>query len=197
VCCAWACRLAQFSRASWEREGRAKDQSALRFRLRDLAHARSRFGYQWLWVLWRRGGWPVNRKRVRRVYRLDGLQLCMRVRRRKPMTLHRGPASVPVGPQERGSMDFMPDTLADGRPFRIFTVGNNGSRSSPGGKAGLRMSGRRSVRGSIACWAKARARGPSPSLRGLNSKRGRSKIGPTDAAGNSIVSVLPDPREMP
>jgi putative transposase len=34
-------------------------------------------------VLLRREGWVVNRKRVRRLYRLDGLQLRMRVRRRK------------------------------------------------------------------------------------------------------------------
>jgi putative transposase len=38
----------------------------------------------------------VNRKRVRRLYRLDGLQLRMRVRRRKHQALHRGPAPVPA-----------------------------------------------------------------------------------------------------
>lgn len=54
-------------------------------RIRDLAHARPRFGYQRIWVLLRREGWLVNRKRVRRLYRLDGLQLRMRVRRRKHM----------------------------------------------------------------------------------------------------------------
>ena len=40
--CARACRLAQFGRASWYRHSRAKDQSALRLRIRDLAHARPR-----------------------------------------------------------------------------------------------------------------------------------------------------------
>ncbi|ULA64704.1 MAG: hypothetical protein LZF86_170017 [Nitrospira sp.] len=95
--CAWACRLAQFSRAAWYRRSRAKDQSALRLRIRDLAHARPRFGYLRIWVWLCREGWPVNRKRVRRLYRLDGLQL--RVRRRKHIALHRAP--VPVGPAER------------------------------------------------------------------------------------------------
>jgi len=33
----------------------------------------------------RREGWPVNRKRVHRLYRLQGLQVRMRVRRRKHM----------------------------------------------------------------------------------------------------------------
>ena len=38
-------------------------------------------------------------------------------------------------------MDFVHDTLADGRPFRILTVVDNWSRSSPVLEAGFRMSG--------------------------------------------------------
>lgn len=139
--CARACRLAQFSRAAWYRRSRAKNQSGLRLRIRDLAHARPRFGYLRIWVLLRREGWLVNRKRVRRLYRLDGLQLRMRVRRRKPIALHRGPAPIPSGPTERWSMDFVHDTLADGRPFRVFTVVDNWSRQSPVLEVGFRMSG--------------------------------------------------------
>jgi putative transposase len=92
-------------------------------------------------VLLRREGWVVNRKRVRRLYRLDGLQLRMRVRRRKHMALHRGPAPVPTGPTERWSMDFVHDALADGRPFRILTVVDQWSRSSPVPEVASRMSG--------------------------------------------------------
>jgi putative transposase len=82
----------------------------------------ARFGYQRIWLLLRRESWRVNRKRVRRLYRLDGLQVRMRVRRRKHMALHRGPAPVPAGRIERWSMDFVHDALADGWPFRILTV---------------------------------------------------------------------------
>ncbi len=45
VSCLRACRLAQFSCAAWYRQSCAKDQSALRIRIRDLTHARPRFGY--------------------------------------------------------------------------------------------------------------------------------------------------------
>lgn len=79
----------------------------------------------------------MNRKRVRRLYRLEGLQL--RVRRRKHIALHRDPAPVPVGQTEGWSMDFVHDALADGRPFRILTVVDNRSRHSPILEAGLRM----------------------------------------------------------
>jgi putative transposase len=141
ISCARACRLAQFSRAAWYRPSRARDHSALRSRIRELAHARPRLGYLRIWVLLRREGWRVNRKRVRRLYRLDGLQVRMRVRRRKHMALHRGPAPVPTGPSERWSMDFVHDALADGRPFRILTVVDQWSRSSPLLEVAARMSG--------------------------------------------------------
>jgi transposase InsO family protein len=55
----------------------------------------------------------------------------VRVRRRKHIALHRGPAPVPVGPTERWSMDFVHDALADGRPFRVLTVVDQWSRQSP------------------------------------------------------------------
>jgi putative transposase len=114
--------LAQFSRAAWYRKSTAKDQSALRLRIREIAHARPRFGFLRIWVMLRREGWAINRKRVRRLYRLEALQVRMRVRRRKHIALHRGPAPVASGPMERWSMDFVHDALADGRPFRVLTV---------------------------------------------------------------------------
>lgn len=113
----------------------------LRLRIRDLAQARLWFGYQRIWVLLRREGWAVNLKRVRRLYRLESLQLRRRVPRRKHMTLHRGPALIPAGPTERWSMDFVYDAMADGRPFRILTVVDNWSRQSPLLEAGFRLSG--------------------------------------------------------
>jgi putative transposase len=51
-----ACRLAGFSRAAWYWPSTAKDQSALRLRIRELAMARPRFGYQRIHVLLRREG---------------------------------------------------------------------------------------------------------------------------------------------
>lgn len=65
----------------------------------------------------------------------------MRVRRRKHIALHRGPAPIPVGPSERWSMDFVHDALADGRPFRVLTVVDQWSRQSPILEAAPTMSG--------------------------------------------------------
>jgi putative transposase len=138
-----ACRLARFSRAGFYRKSTATDQSALRLRIREIAHARPRFGYQRIHVMLRREGWAVNKKRVRRLYRLDGLQLRARIRRRKHMCLHRGPVPVPSAPHERWSMDFVHDQLFDGRPFRILAVVDQLSRESPLIEVDFAMSGQR------------------------------------------------------
>ena len=82
-------------------QSRRDAQSELRVRLRDLAATRIRYGYRRLTVMLRREGWPVNKKRVRRLYRLEGLQLRMRMRRRKHMCLHRGVVPHATRPVER------------------------------------------------------------------------------------------------
>ena len=91
-------------------------------RMRELAQARPRYGYRRIHVLLRRDGWAVNMKRVRRLYRLEGLQLRHRVRRRKHASLHRGIPPAASRAHERWSMDFVHDALADGRAFRVLTV---------------------------------------------------------------------------
>jgi putative transposase len=101
VSCVRACRLAGFSRAAWYRRSRAKDQSALRLRIRELAVARPRFGYNRIYIMLRREGWRVNLKRVRRLYRLEGLQVRLRVRKRRHQSLHRGAVPASTGPRQR------------------------------------------------------------------------------------------------
>lgn len=78
----------------------------------------------------RREGWSINHKRVQRLYRMEGLQLRMRVRRRKHMCLHRGAVVKAERHHQRLSMDFVHDQLFDGRPFRILTVIDQWSREA-------------------------------------------------------------------
>jgi hypothetical protein len=74
-----------------------------------------------LTVQLRREGWRVNTKRVYRLYREEGLQV-QRVKRAKRATHVRVPLSGAVRPNQRWSMDFVSDRLADGGWFRILTV---------------------------------------------------------------------------
>ena len=100
-------------------------------RIGEIAHSRPRFGYNRVYILLRREGWRVNLKRVRRLYRLEGLQVRLRVRKHRHRALHRGPVPPPTGLQQRWSMDFVHDQLADGRTFRVLTVVDQWSRLSP------------------------------------------------------------------
>lgn len=90
-------------------------------KLRELAAARVRFGYRRLTVLLRRQGWKVNAKRVYRLYRQEGLAVRTKLRR-KAEQRQRQPLANARRPNERWSMDFVHDRLADGRWFRILTV---------------------------------------------------------------------------
>ena len=117
-----ACRLVGLSTATWryERHGRI-DNCELLARLQAHAAVRPRYGYRRLHTLIAREGVIANHKRVHRVYREAGLQ----VRRRRRKRLTRGerlPLAVPSGSGQRWSMDFMADTLADGRRFRTLNI---------------------------------------------------------------------------
>ena len=100
-------------------------------RLRDLAHARPRYGYRRLTVLLRREGWKVNPKRVLRLYREEGL-LIRTKRRKKRASESRGPLPIPQAPGDLWTMDFMSDRLGSGRLYRIFNVVDVCSRTCIG-----------------------------------------------------------------
>jgi putative transposase len=116
-----ACRLLGLSRSSCRYQPRRPEVQALRQQLRELAAERRRFGYRRLAVLLRREGWAVNWKRVYRVYRQEHLQVGKRPRKRG-VSQPRLPLTLPHGPNERWSMDFMTDSLATGRRFRTLNV---------------------------------------------------------------------------
>jgi putative transposase len=90
-------------------------------RLRELAASRVRFGDRRLTVLLRREGWQVNAKRIYRLYTDEGLTV-----RTQHRTKAAGRARVPqpgaTAPNQRWSMDFMSERVADGRWFRMLTV---------------------------------------------------------------------------
>jgi putative transposase len=125
-----ACRVIRLGRSTFYWKSHAKDQSALRTRLRELAAARPRFGYPRLHILLRREGWHVNIKRVYRLYKLEGLEVRTKKRKKRASHLRVVPPMTTTA-NERWSMDFMRDTLDDGRPFRILTVVDTFTRECP------------------------------------------------------------------
>jgi putative transposase len=97
------------------------DDAAARMRLRELAAIRRRFGYRRLLVLMRREGLVMNHKKFRRLYREERLQVRRRGGRKRALGT-RAPLSIPQGPNQRWSLDFLSDAFAEGRRFRILAV---------------------------------------------------------------------------
>ena len=116
-----ACSVIGTDRASVRYRSRRPDDADLRERLRELAGERRRFGYRRLHVLLRREGIIVNRKKVQRLYREEGLTVRKR-RGRKRATGSRAPILSEARPNARWSVDFVHDQFAHGRRFRIFNV---------------------------------------------------------------------------
>lgn len=116
-----ACKVLGCCRATVRYRSARDGDAALRERMKALAHERRRFGYRRLHVLLRREGHVVNHKRLFRLYREERLAVRRR-RGRKRAIGTRAPMLLPSTPNERWSLDFVSDQLADGRRFRILVV---------------------------------------------------------------------------
>lgn len=116
-----ACGLMQIQMSSYYYRHRPRPDEALRAALKEAAAKRRRWGYRMLAVLMERQGFKDNLKRIYRVYREEKLQV--KIRRRRKTARWRGDKPVPaIRPNERWSMDFMSDQLANGRTIRVFNV---------------------------------------------------------------------------
>jgi len=128
--------------SSYYYRAQPKDDRALVQRLRELAAARVRFGYRRLAVLLRREGWRVNRKRVYRLYKQEGLALRLKQRKRKRAAQARVTLAQASAANQRWSMDFMSDRLENGRSLRILTIVDQCTRECPLLEPALSLSGR-------------------------------------------------------
>jgi putative transposase len=139
-----ACRVLKLQRSVYYYRHRRDPQTELRLRLKDLAAARVRYGYERLHTLLVREGWQINLKRVYRLYHEEGLSLRLKTKKKR-ISERRVPLSRPAAPNECWSMDFVHDRLADGRPFRLLTLVDNFSRVSPAIECDFSLNGQRVV----------------------------------------------------
>ncbi len=140
-----ACGLVGVGRSTCRYVSRQPRATELQAQLLHWAAERPRFGYRRLYVLLRREGWAVNHKRVYRLYRAAGLAVRRRKRKRIAAS-QRLRVPIPVHSNERWSMDFMLDTLADGRPFRVLNVVDDCTRECVAIDVGRSIPGVRVVR---------------------------------------------------
>jgi len=105
-------------------------QEGLRSQLRKLAALHVGYGYRRLYVLLRREGWPVNHKRIYRLYCEEQLSLRKKPPRRRVACLKRRARPEVTRKNDTWSMDFMSDQLYDGRRIRLLTLVDSHTRES-------------------------------------------------------------------
>lgn len=116
-----ACDLVGIAPKTYRYASSRSDDAALRERLKSLANERRRFGYRRLHILLKRAGVIVNHKKLFRLYREERLTVRRRGGRKRAIGT-RAPMTPPKGCNQRWSLDFVSDTLSDGRRFRILVV---------------------------------------------------------------------------
>jgi putative transposase len=117
-----ACRLTQLARSTQRRKLHGKGEDGIAQRLTELARERQRFGYRRLTALLRREGQQLNHKRIYRLYRDLGLAMRRRKRRHSGQRLAATTKTPLQRANQRWAMDFVADTLAHGRTFRVLTI---------------------------------------------------------------------------
>lgn len=116
-----ACRLVGVARSTRRYQPQPQqNDGTVRERLRTLSRERPRYGYRRLTALLEAEGTTVNHKKVHRLCREEHL-LVPRTRRMK-LTRNATTLTKVKYANQRWAMDFVSDSLADGRTIRCLTL---------------------------------------------------------------------------
>lgn len=118
-----ACSLVKINRNTHRYKARLNEENGLILKLlKSLVSSQgsASYGLPRLQVEVRKQFGQVNHKRVERIYRAANLQLARRTR--KHIIYRSIPLEQVNSPEQRWSMDFMMDNLANSRKFRVFNL---------------------------------------------------------------------------
>jgi putative transposase len=140
-----ACALIGIAPKTYRYTTSRGDDREFRERLRHLAAERRRFGYRRLHILLRREGIKLNHKKLFRIYREERLTVRRRGGRKRALGT-RAPMTLPQAANQRWSLDFVSDVLADGRRFRVLVIVDDFTRECLALVVDTSISGRRVAR---------------------------------------------------
>mgnify|MGYP002648171023 FL=1 len=123
-----ACVLVGLSKSSWHYQPKPRQDSELRQRIHELAREYPRRGYRFIHALLVRTGAKINKKRVRRLWREEGLTV--KVKTSKKI---RTGASIPMQaeyPNHVWTYDFVFDQTLEGTTLKILTLTDEFTRQS-------------------------------------------------------------------
>jgi transposase InsO family protein len=128
-----ACRVLRQHRSTQRKAPTTPDdEAALKADIIALARQYGRYGYRRITALLRDAGWSVNKKRVERIWRCEGLKVPQRQPKRGRLWLNDGSCVRlrPERPNHVWSYDFVSDRTHDGRAFRMLCVIDEFTRES-------------------------------------------------------------------
>jgi putative transposase len=106
-----------------------KDDTELQDALSELVAKHPAIGFWQCYYRLYHEGRPWNHKRLYRVYRAMKLNIRRRSKKRLPERV-KLPLAVPDAPNQMWSLDFMSDSLTDGRKFRLLNIIDDFNRES-------------------------------------------------------------------
>jgi putative transposase len=116
-----ACALLSLSRTAFRYQAKPSEDESIRENLLALAARKPRWGFPKMFAYLRNQGHRWNHKRVRRIYRELGLNLRVKSKKRLPARDPQ-PLGVPTAANRSWSLDFMHDSLSNGRPIRTLNI---------------------------------------------------------------------------
>ena len=119
-----ACRIAGQHRSTQRHEPtKALDDAALRAELRKISKRKPRWGYRRAHARLVEEGWSLNRKRVQRLWREEGLRIPRRKRKRRRLGDNSEAKRLRAErPNHVWALDFQADETADGRALRLLNI---------------------------------------------------------------------------
>lgn len=124
-----ACRLLSFDRSVGRYKHKMKNDTGIKAKIISIAHERRRFGYRRICILLKREGLKINHKKVYRLYKEAGLKVKRRGGRKRALGSRIVP-EVLCKPNQRWSLDFVSDALANGKGLRILTIVDDFTREN-------------------------------------------------------------------
>jgi putative transposase len=121
--------MVRLPRSSYQYKFRPKDDGLIQDALTDMVSRHPSIGFRQSFEQFREAGKGWNHKRVKRVYREMKLNVRRRAKRRLPERVKQ-PLVVPAGINHTWSVDFISDSLVDGRKFRVLNVMDDFNRES-------------------------------------------------------------------
>jgi putative transposase len=116
-----ACKIVSLPRSVYCYRRTQKDDSSLIDALHELVEKHPAIGFWKCYYRLRRKGHKCNHKRLYRVYTLLKLNVRRRAKRRLPERI-KEPLVLPDSINQVWSMDFLCDSLVDGRRYRLLNI---------------------------------------------------------------------------